>query len=745
MSPALMVSCSDVAEVDTPIGGTSTSGEITVTAGTETRSVLNTDYSISWSPGDAIGIFRQSDSAAIKFSTTIEQTAALATFSGVHVDNEGDIYYSLYPYSESSSADYSSKKVSFELPSNISYTSSLEGSFANGANPAVAKVTGDLQGQNLNFKNICGAFQIGVSGSGVVMSEMVFTAKSSSNGDALLLAGGATIDMTNADSPVISVAAGGSESVTLDFGAEGFALSAASQNFTVMLPPMAKGAQITVSITLSSGVTVDDIVITDSDNAMIQRSSIYVVPYIYNVLSSGEVESTETTDISEITESSYPNSSLWMITSNAQPTATELERVAKAAYNRVTDKGLSLAITFNDIKVLVAGIDTAASTKATPEVTLEFPSVHTVRDNALASWINCNVTTISMESEYNLSVAETAFDAIDTQNCAMSFNIESNDLYIVPNWKGYEWLTINGGKVYNLEDLLDTGLFEDGSSPKGNPWVFQLSENTADNADRVYSGTGIMAALGNTTSEIRVHLQGKTTKKLADGFFYNKERTNLVAIDLSALEGSSDIPQNFAREMSGLAYLNLPATVTSIGNRAFNECAALAAVEYNGEAAPVLSDNPTNETRLLDVAALYGCSKLETLDLSWATEVGNVALQNCTSLTSVNLSSATSFGTTIFGYDRKLTTLDLSAAGDFTFPSDSNGSTLFADLYDYTQYISLTLNKDKSTGAATPSATSTTWLTSSNGETALPWFSIEFVSTYSSGSYDNEELTEKYK
>ncbi len=731
VAPALIVACNDVADENSPVGQTQ---EVTFTAGITSRSVLNDDYTINWSPSENIAVFAIGGEA-LKFTSLSEEVTSVATFKGIYVDDDSDVHYSLYPFDENSRANYAEKSITFDIPSTQNYTESLLGSFADGANPAVAIANGELQDNNLKFKNLCGSLQLQISGEGCVMSRMEISAVTA-GGDAQVVAGEATVDMSNPSSPVIELDEAGDSVLTLDFGVGGYPITSSVSKITAVLPPTEMGTTLNVDITLNDGTKVSTIVVSDETHNIIQRSGIYVAPKSYNILSDGAVESVNLVNIDNISADNYPEDALWVISSDAQPTAAQIANVAAAA----NAYGQPLSIIFNDVTTL--GSDGVASSAVKGEnlISIEFPSLTNIEENAFVAW--SNVAKLSFTAKSKLVVASGAFDGFDTEACDLAVDTSLNDPVVVPDWMGYVWQSINGARVYSISELDEAGYLADAALPVGDMWVFKANNENQETVKRMW------LAVVNNNAPVGVKIIGELSSGAIMLFKFDGDNANtlsnfVTSLDLSQVKGLNRLEDSACRELKKLQYVNLPASMKYIGDRTFNDCPSLARVEYNGNSAPVLEENEGAEVRKVADFAFFGCA-FESIDLSWANVVGNGILSGCSNLTSVNLSSVTTFGREVVANANKLISIDMRAEGDFTFTGNENtaGENLFYGVHHLSNQIDLTLNADKFNQEATPYATELEWLL--DGRTAdlnpLTWKSITFIKTRDSFDSDNESL-----
>ena len=127
--------------------------EMTFHAGWTTKTVLQSDGSIYWSPGDKISIFMEGGaSTGYEFVSTNKSESASTTFKGT-LDGFASKYYALYPYDQNATCE--SGTITATIPSE---QTAIEGTFPNGALLSVA-ATSD---KNLFFKNACSGIKFSV-------------------------------------------------------------------------------------------------------------------------------------------------------------------------------------------------------------------------------------------------------------------------------------------------------------------------------------------------------------------------------------------------------------------------------------------------------------------------------------------------------------------------------------------------------------------------------------------------------
>lgn len=137
----------------------------------ETKTVLQEDGSVWWSPGDEISLFVGDNTTNYKLTSTCDVASAATDFVGKVCS--GDTYYALYPYSESNQA-MGNKTFKIDIPSTQIAT---KGSYDKNAFISIATSTND----QLNFKNICGGVKFSVAKEGVRRVEFSVNDPEASN------------------------------------------------------------------------------------------------------------------------------------------------------------------------------------------------------------------------------------------------------------------------------------------------------------------------------------------------------------------------------------------------------------------------------------------------------------------------------------------------------------------------------------------------------------------------------------
>ena len=164
-----------------------TSVKATVPASVRSRTQLSGN-SVIWERSDAIGIFSNASTEAVRYDLTgIEDgVASFESETGV----SGDEFYAFYPYSAQSTTN-GSRVVSFHLPNEQDYRS---GSFDTGVCPMVAKSTTN----EFRFLQTCGIIRLRLTGTMAISSISL-----RGNGNEAI-AGDGTIDIAS-DAPAFNI------------------------------------------------------------------------------------------------------------------------------------------------------------------------------------------------------------------------------------------------------------------------------------------------------------------------------------------------------------------------------------------------------------------------------------------------------------------------------------------------------------------------------------------------------------
>ena len=158
-------------------------------------------YNVLWSASDKIGVYVDDGSTPVTFNLTEGAGSAQATFTGKGV---GDQYLAVYPQSAFTSR--SGNTLQFTLPAEQTYKA---GTFADGAFPMVAVSESAV----LPFRNLCSIIRLSLTGTQTV-SRIVFR----SNNPSVKVSGKASVDVSNPDVPVLTMASDACDSLVLNTG-----------------------------------------------------------------------------------------------------------------------------------------------------------------------------------------------------------------------------------------------------------------------------------------------------------------------------------------------------------------------------------------------------------------------------------------------------------------------------------------------------------------------------------------------
>ena len=152
-----------------------------------------------WSAGDELAVFVDGETTPSKFTLKSGDGKTRATFAGMR---EGNEYYALYPFSDSSQVENGT--IHFTLPAAQKY---VAGSFGIGSYPMVAYGASET----LNFKNLCAVMKISIMGDAAIRSITL-----QSKDEEVYLSGRVKVNCNDDSSPQMEILEGGSNSVTLD-------------------------------------------------------------------------------------------------------------------------------------------------------------------------------------------------------------------------------------------------------------------------------------------------------------------------------------------------------------------------------------------------------------------------------------------------------------------------------------------------------------------------------------------------
>ncbi|MBR5175194.1 MAG: Ig-like domain-containing protein [Bacteroidales bacterium] len=198
-------------------------GEFTLYASSgeqETRTVIQEDGRVFWSPEDCINVYYGDKSG--KFTSTNTEPAASAEFRGTlgsfTLDGETE-FVAAYPYSDENAI--SGTTLTMTLPAE---QTAVEGTFADDLFISVAK----SKDYKLHFYNVCGGVQFSLARSDI--KKVVFRGN---NGESL--AGRLTVEFASDGKPQVSGIDDGSTSVTL-VAPDGGTFKESSFYYIVLVP-----------------------------------------------------------------------------------------------------------------------------------------------------------------------------------------------------------------------------------------------------------------------------------------------------------------------------------------------------------------------------------------------------------------------------------------------------------------------------------------------------------------------------
>ena len=156
---ALALSCS-VREDDMHVMGGTVSFKATLADAPFTKTVLQSDGSVYWSPGDAVNLFYGA-TGSTRLESDNTEAAAQVNFTGTlegFVPDGSSYFWAVYPYDEANSFDGSA--VTLTLPA---VQTAVAGTFADDLFVTMAH----SKDYTLQFYNVCGGVKFSVAGEGI--------------------------------------------------------------------------------------------------------------------------------------------------------------------------------------------------------------------------------------------------------------------------------------------------------------------------------------------------------------------------------------------------------------------------------------------------------------------------------------------------------------------------------------------------------------------------------------------------
>ena len=183
-----------------------------------------------------------------------------------------------------------------------------------------------------------------------------------------------------------------------------------------------------------------------------------------------------------------------------------------------------------------------------------------------------------------------------------------------------------------------------------------------------------------------------------NGVLFNKDKTELICYPAGKTDKSYNIPNSVTsigdsafEDCTSLTSITIPNGVTSIGESAFEDCSSLISITIPDSVTEIGSGAFSGCTSLTNITipdsvtsigdwAFSGCTSLTSITIpNSVTGIGNVAFQDCSSLTSITIpNSVTSIGNWAFESCTSLTTIDVEIGNN-----------------NYTSVNGVLFNKDK--------------------------------------------------
>ena len=241
----------------------------------ETKTSMDNKGNVLWKQGDQVSIFVGStinehyqitDESDGKTSAALNRVTNPGFVAGGEIDNN----VAFYPYAANAaiakrSGLYAISEI--ELPATQAYA---DASFGNGAFP-MAAVTSSTSDYNLKFKNVLGGLNLQLNGNATIASIIV------SGNSNEILCGAASVSVSNATTPALSLTDASATAVTLDCG-DGVQLNPNTPTaFIIALPPMTMSGGFTAIVTDTDGASME---IKTTKSQTITRSNLLKMPAV---------------------------------------------------------------------------------------------------------------------------------------------------------------------------------------------------------------------------------------------------------------------------------------------------------------------------------------------------------------------------------------------------------------------------------------------------------------------------------
>lgn len=286
------------------------------------------------------------------------------------------------------------------------------------------------------------------------------------------------------------------------------------------------------------------------------------------------------------------------------------------------------------------------------------------------------------ESETFLSVTVKADDSDDTKELLVKGipALSASNSYTYALTVGKNMITISSVTVENWDDggsvIADNG--EGEAEEQNNPKVDNINHSiTTYKEGQIAENTQLIADAIGTDGSLAISGPMNDADIVALKKYMTNNTDATLSLDLKGAKLAS-ISQRAFYEVTGLVSIKLPEGLKVIGDSwngsTFSECTALQSVEF------------PSTLEELNFASFWGCTSLETIDLS-KTKVASIEaalFRNCSSLTSVSFGPETSvFNNTVFVGCSSLTIIDLSLCDDvpiFNYTPGDDSESPFYDL-----------------------------------------------------------------
>ena len=219
-----------------------------------TKTELQSDNSIVWTPGDEISLFVDGGTnGGYKFVSTNEANASSTTFiSSDNIEMNGSsTYWAVYPYNESTSCNGAS--ITTILPSE---QVAKAGSFDEDLFISVAKSNSN----SMSFKNVCGGIKFSVANEGI--KEVVFK---SNNGS--MISGVLNIAIGDNGVPEVKSISDGQDEIKVIAPENG--TFTVGENYYVVIPPVSFPQGISLKYITSSDQYAETVI---ESSSVIERS-----------------------------------------------------------------------------------------------------------------------------------------------------------------------------------------------------------------------------------------------------------------------------------------------------------------------------------------------------------------------------------------------------------------------------------------------------------------------------------------